>query len=120
MQRILIKIGYQEYVMPENVKVDAVFDVFKEIIAVKNERIEGEYIYSPDKEKVDVTIQFIPGENIRNLTPKEVESKEIDSLKSSLSYYKDSVVKEKDKKIEELECKLKLLEQDIESVVQED
>lgn len=77
---------------------------------VSKDYVGGKYVYTP-KEEVkhsEITLEFVPEELVRDLTPKEVENKELASLKNSLTW-KETELKTAQEKIKALECDVQAL-----------
>lgn len=108
--KTILQIGYNYIVIPDQC-VGAIAENLSGWIITSREYIDSKYIYTPDKRDTDISIFMVPEDLIREPTPEEKENDEIKSLKQSVEW-KEKTVKEQQEKIENLECKLKLMEQD--------
>ena len=113
MDKIIIKIGYENYVTDLTESAFGIIKTLKELTPVKQEYIKGETLYFPSEEgnKLKLEVEFINENQFRKPTKTEKENKEISDLKSTLEY-KERLLKTEAAAKKALECELELLKKD--------
>lgn len=101
----IVSFGYNYWKMASSEDAVKFLTFLLESPQVSREYVDGKYIYIPKEEvkSSEITLEFVAEELVRDLTPKEVENKEIASLKNTLSY-KESELTRATNRIKELEC----------------
>ena len=105
--KTLLEVGYQFIVIPQGC-VAVIAESLSEWELVERKYIDGKYLYSP-KDKIEISIFAVRDDDVRSPTPEEKENQKIKDLEQRLGW-KEGDIKKKNKRIEELECKLKIFE----------
>ena len=117
-KKAIISFGYNYFVADVELAIKAL-DVFENLVLVNREYVDGRYIFQPAKAQESVTVEFIPADRVRAITKEEKENKEIKDLKNSIAF-RDTQIREKDEKLEALQCQLKLLQSEAPITKEED
>ena len=102
MKQLVIKIAYSSFVLPKDSDFSKAVELIGQLLPVNAEYVDGKNIYTPDKE-CSITFDLVDSKQIRPTTPVEKENQKIKELENSISY-RNNQIKEKDKRIKELEC----------------
>ena len=108
--KCLITFGYENYVTDQD-NLQKVLDVLQNLVLVGSDYVNSEYIYTPKKEQKEFKIELINENKIRELTQDERDDKEINAVKSTLSY-KEGLLKTEQEKNKALACELELLKKE--------
>ena len=108
--KCLITFGYENYVTDQD-NLQKVLDVLQNLVLVGSEYVNSKYIYTPKKEQKEFKIELINENKIRELTQDERDDKEINAVKSTLSY-KEGLLKTEQEKNKALACELELLKKE--------
>ena len=113
MDKIIIKIGYENYVTDLTESAFGIVKTLKELTPVNQEYINGKTLYFPSEEgnKLKLEVEFINEDQFRKPTKDEAENKEISDLKRTLKYKEDLLKTEMAAK-KAIECELELLKKD--------
>ncbi len=102
-KKYLVTIGYNQLVAPSREAAFSILECFR----VDRQYIDGENIYAPDS-KLDMKVELIDDSKIRPITEEEKENKDLKEAQSNAEYYKNES-KDLKKRIEELNCQIKVL-----------
>ena len=110
MDKVIIKIGYEDYVTDLTEETFGIIKALKGMIPVKNDYVNNEKLYYPkeDEKGLRVEVEFIDERQFREPTNAERENEQIKNLKNSLKWKEDELKKEKEAK-KAVECELELL-----------
>ena len=112
MQRLILEVGYQKYLVPNTVTIDEAVQFVDGLVPLEGEYVGGEYLYFPTKENgAEARPLLISDKNLREPTPEEKENDKISTLKRDVTWRDGEIKKLKDQ-VELLACKARLEEKD--------
>jgi hypothetical protein len=107
--KVLLTVGYSYYVGDRSL-LDAM-DSLNSATQVDRQYVDGKYLYVPKEDIDEIEVKLIDSNCVREPTSEEKENQALKEAKQSLEWAKQET-KRKDQEIENLKCKLKLLEKE--------